>query len=74
MHRASKKREQQQNGMPEVIREQITMAGRRVLTTWLPMKVRAVTRFEWTRTRSVSVTHEHLQTVYGDEVMLAVRT
>ena len=68
MRRAPKKREQQQIGVPEVIRVQITMADRRVLTTWSPMEVHAVIRYEWARGTNVSVIHERLQTVYGEEV------
>ena len=44
------------------------MADRRVLTTWSPMEVHAVIRYEWARGTSVSVIHERLQTVYGEEV------
>src|ERR1700759_3670215 len=44
------------------------MADRRVLTTWSPMEVHAVIRYEWAHGTSVSVIHECLQTVYGEEV------
>ncbi|KAJ4447445.1 hypothetical protein ANN_09452 [Periplaneta americana] len=44
------------------------MADRRVLT-WSPMEVRAVIRYEWARGSSVSIIHERLQTVHGEEGM-----
>ncbi|GFU34675.1 hypothetical protein TNCV_1993871 [Trichonephila clavipes] len=54
-------REQQQTGVPEVIREQITVAGRRVLKK-SPMKVHAVIRYEWASRTSASVIYKRLQT------------
>lgn len=36
---------------------------------WSPMEVRAVIRYEWARGTSVSIIHERLQIVYGEEVM-----
>lgn len=69
MRRVPKKSVYKQTGVPEVIRVQITMAERRVLTTWSPTEVRAVIRYEWARGTSVSVIHERLRTVYGKEVM-----
>ncbi|KAJ4430637.1 hypothetical protein ANN_19226 [Periplaneta americana] len=55
--------------MPKVIRVKITMADRCVLTTWSPMEVRAVIRYEWACESSVSIIHERLQTKYGEEVI-----
>lgn len=54
--------------MPEIIRVQITVADRRVLTAW-SMEVRAVVWYEWARGTSVSTIRECLTIVYGEEVM-----
>ncbi|GFS93802.1 hypothetical protein TNCV_5052791 [Trichonephila clavipes] len=43
-----------------IIRLQITMTGRRVLITWSPMELCAITRYEWSRGASVSVINERL--------------
>ncbi|GFY20131.1 hypothetical protein TNCV_2148241 [Trichonephila clavipes] len=40
------RRKQQQTGVAEVMKEQITMASRCVLITLSPMEVRAVIRYE----------------------------
>ncbi|GFV51946.1 hypothetical protein TNCV_1322991 [Trichonephila clavipes] len=53
----------------EVIRIQITMAIRRVLTIWSMIEVSAVIQYEWTYGTSVLVNLEHLHNVYNEAIM-----
>ncbi|GFW72074.1 hypothetical protein TNCV_4789621 [Trichonephila clavipes] len=55
--------------MPDIIRVQITMAGRRVLTMWSPVEVRAIIQYYWTWRINVFAILESLHTMYCEEVM-----
>ncbi|GFS48231.1 hypothetical protein TNCV_2296261 [Trichonephila clavipes] len=45
------------------------MIERRSPTTWLPMEVHAVDRYEWLHGTSVSIIYGYQQTVYCETVM-----